>query len=104
LAGLGSCAGVTLAAVAHAMKIELLHAAVTVEGDADFCGTLGVNRDASVGLTALRINFELETDCPEESVDKLIELTHRYCVVHRTLDNPPAINVTLKGRSLQVDK
>ncbi len=100
LAGLGSCAGVTLAAVAHAMRLDLHHAALTVEGDVDFRGTLAVDRTAPVGLTAVRLNFELESDHPPESICKLLELTHRYCVVHRTLDQPPVIAATVNGKPL----
>jgi uncharacterized OsmC-like protein len=42
LEALVGCAGVTLAAVATAMGIELGDATVSAEGDIDFRGTLGV--------------------------------------------------------------
>jgi uncharacterized OsmC-like protein len=58
---------------------------VHVEGDLDFRGTLGVDREAPVGFTAIRLRFELESDAAEEELDKLLERTARYCVVYRTL-------------------
>ena len=58
---------------------------VTVEGDLDLRGTLGVDREAPVGFTAIRLRFELAADEPEEKLAKLIELTERYCVVAQTL-------------------
>jgi uncharacterized OsmC-like protein len=93
LAGLVSCAGVTLAAVATSMKLAVRSAIVRAEGDCDFRGTLAIDRAAPVGLTALRLVFQLDVGAPQESIDKLIELTHRYCVVHRTFDAPPQIEV-----------
>src|SRR6188768_3180699 len=49
LEALVSCAGVTLAAVATSMGIELGSATVEAEGDVDFRGTLGVVKDVPVG-------------------------------------------------------
>jgi uncharacterized OsmC-like protein len=91
LAGLAGCAGVTLGAVADSMKIQLRSAAVTALGDVDFCGTLAVNRQAPIGLTKVTLRFELDTDAPEASVQKLVELTERYCVVYRTLQSTPEL-------------
>lgn len=93
LEALVGCAGVTLAAVATAMGIELETALVSAEGDLDFRGTLGVSRDAPVGFTQIRLLFEIDTDTPAEKVHKLVELTERYCVVFKTLAQPPAIEV-----------
>lgn len=99
LAGLASCAGVTLAAVAAAMRLPLSAGSVVVEGDLDFRGTLAVDRAAPVGLTGIRMNFELTGSAEPAQLDKLVELTHRYCVVYRTLDAPPAIRVTVRQES-----
>ncbi len=95
LSGLVTCAGVTMCAVAHAMKIEIEHGEIIAEGDIDFRGTLAVDRNAPVGLTAIRLKFRLTTKAENSQVEKLLELTHRYCVVHRTLDAPPPIDVEL---------
>lgn len=91
LAGLVSCAGVTLAAVANSMQLPIAAAQVRAEGDIDFRGTLAVDRTAPVGLTAIRLIFAIDSAAPQTSLEKLIELTHRYCVVHRTLEAPPPI-------------
>jgi uncharacterized OsmC-like protein len=98
LAGLASCAGVTLTAVATSMQLQITSGRVLAEGDIDFSGTLAVSKTAPVGLTALRLVFELETAEPDEKIEKLLELTHRYCVVHRTLDAPPSIEVKRIGK------
>ena len=97
LEALVGCAGVTLAAVSTSMGIELKDATVAAEGELDFRGTLGVAKDAPVGFTRIRIIFALDTDAPAEKVQKLVELTERYCVVLQTLAKPPVIEVTRAG-------
>ena len=91
LEALLGCAGVTLAAVATAMGIALKHATLRVEGDMDFRGTLGVNKDTAVGFTAIRMTIDVDTDAPAETIDKLLQLTKRYCVVYQTLAKSPAM-------------
>lgn len=93
LEALAACAGVTLNAVATALGIELRDASVQAEGDLDFRGTLGVDKGAPVGLTAIRLHFLLDTDASEEQLDTLLRLTERYCVVYQTLAHPPALSI-----------
>ena len=95
LEALVGCAGVTLAAVATSMGIELTNATVVAEGDLDFRGTLGVARDAPVGFTKIRLAFAIDSIAPAEKVQKLVDLTERYCVVFQTLAKPPITEVRL---------
>ena len=57
------------------------------EGDLDFRGTLGVDREAPVGFRDIRLHFTLDTDEPEDKRANLLRLTERYCVVLQTLRN-----------------
>jgi uncharacterized OsmC-like protein len=84
LEALVACAGVTLRSVATSMELDVA-GSVHAEGDLDFRGTLGVDRETPVGFTAIRLQFELSSDEPEEKLAKLLELTERYCVVGQTL-------------------
>ena len=93
LEALVACAGVTLKAVATALGISLSKGIVRAEGDLDFRGTLGVDKEAPVGFKAIRLAFDLETDAPEEQIAQLIKLTERYCVVYQTLNKRPALQV-----------
>lgn len=95
LDSLVACAGVTLSAVATAMGIPLRGGTISAEGEMDFRGTLAVNKETPVGLTKIRLHFDLETDAPTEQVNKLIQLTERYCVIFQTLKNPPAISTSI---------
>ena len=97
LEALVACAGVTFQAVATAFGIEAKGLRVTAEGDLDFRGTLGVAKDASVGFGDIRLNFDFEADAPAQTLDKLIELTERYCVVLQTIKHPPQLTVTQRN-------
>jgi len=96
LEALASCAGVTLVAVATAMNIPLKGGSVSAEGALDFRGTLGVSKDVPVGFKALRLHFDLDTTANEEQLEKLLDLTERYCVVYQTLRQPALIEVSYK--------
>jgi uncharacterized OsmC-like protein len=84
LEALVACAGVTLRSVATSMELDVA-GTIRAEGDLDFRGTLGVDREAPVGFTAIRVDFDLESEAPREELDKLLERTERYCVVYQTL-------------------
>jgi uncharacterized OsmC-like protein len=85
LEALVACAGVTLKSVATAFGIAIRHGAVEAEGEVDFRGTLGVDREAPVGFEAIRMTFTVDTDAPQEQLDKLLAVTERYCVVLQTI-------------------
>ncbi|PSC05063.1 peroxiredoxin [Alsobacter soli] len=93
LEALVACAGVTLKAVATALEIPLRKGVVRAEGDLDFRGTLGVDREAPVGFREIRLAFDLDTDAPQEKIDSLLKLTERYCVVFQTINNKPQLSV-----------
>ena len=94
LEALAACAGVTLLAVATSLEIPVT-GRVLAEGDLDFRGTLGVDREAPVGFRAIRLSFDLETDASEEQLDTLLRLTERYCVVYQSLATTPELSVAL---------
>jgi uncharacterized OsmC-like protein len=85
LQALVACAGVTLRAVATATGIAVRGGTIGAQGDLDFRGTLGVDRAAPVGFTAIRLTFDLDTDASAEQIATLKKLTERYCVVYQTL-------------------
>ena len=65
--------------------------------DLDFRGTLGVDRGAPVGFTAIRLSFELDTDVDDAQLNTLKQLTKRYCVVYQTLAGGPALTTTISA-------
>ena len=95
LEALVACAGVTLRAVSTSLGISVTSGRVRAEGDLDFRGTLGIDRAAPVGFSAVRLSFELETDADEADLETLRRLTERYCVVYQTLASGPALSTSL---------
>jgi uncharacterized OsmC-like protein len=97
LEALVACAGVTLRAVATSLDVPVDGGQVVAEGDLDFRGTLGVDRDAPVGFKSIRLRFDLETSASPDQLDTLLRLTERYCVVFQTLAVAPELSVSVGG-------
>ena len=92
LGALAACAQITCQLVATAMGVPTKHIGVTVSGDMDLQGTLGISKEVPVGFDAIRVQFQI--DAPEaapEQVRALQEKTEQYCVVMQTLLQPPKI-------------
>jgi uncharacterized OsmC-like protein len=94
LEALVACAGTTARAVATASGIAL-GGRIVAEGVWDARGTLGVDRDAPVGLSGITMRFELTSDAPAERLSKVVATVERYCVILQTLRTPPRIDITL---------
>ena len=96
LQALVACAGVTLAAVARALGLEV-RGTVHAEGDLDFRGTLGLGKDdgVPVGFTAIRLRFALDSHVDEDSLATLLRLTERYCVVYQTIAGGVPVDISL---------
>jgi uncharacterized OsmC-like protein len=92
LGALAACAQVTCQMVAASSAIPTERIEVTATGELDLRGTLGIDRDVPVGFDRITLHFEV--DGAGDRRDELIEKTLRYCVVLRTLEHPPHIEVT----------
>ncbi|KIZ35831.1 MULTISPECIES: OsmC family protein [Rhodopseudomonas] len=96
LEALVACAGVTLKSVATAIELPLSVGNVIAEGDLDFRGTLGIDKEVPVGFAEIRLRFEVGTDAPQDRLDLLLKLTERYCVVYQTIKNGPKLSVSMQ--------
>ncbi|MFF2554448.1 OsmC family protein [Nocardia sp. NPDC058058] len=97
LEALLACAGVTLHSVATASGIELRSVAGRAEGFFDARGTLGVDREAPVGVRDVVVTFIVDTDADDPALARLAKVTERYCVVGRSLAEPPTVLVKRPG-------
>ncbi len=95
LEALAACAGVTLRSVATAMRVNLRSGTIRAVGTWDARGTLGIDKDAPVGLTSVRLEFALDSDADDATTARLLDLTERYCVIAQTLQAPPTLEVAL---------
>lgn len=100
LGALSACAQITCQMVAAAMGIPTERIEVTVEGDLDLRGTLGIAKDVPVGFQRIRLRFDISApQATPEQLSGLREKTEQYCVVMQTLVQPPDLRtdwVTVK--------
>ncbi len=96
LAALAACQEITIRMVAAAMKIDLKKLELTVEGDLDFRGTMGVDPETPVGFQRIRTRVALEADAPEDRLERLVQRAERYCVVAATLRESPELSTTFE--------
>jgi uncharacterized OsmC-like protein len=100
LGALAACAQITCQMVAAAMGIPTEHIEVTVDGDLDLRGTLGISNEVPVGFEQIHLRFEIVA--PEATPDQLRglqEKTEQYCVVMQTLIRPPALQTEWTQRA-----
>ncbi len=92
LGALAACAQITCQMVAAAMAVPTRQIEVSVEGELDLRGTLGVAKGAPVGFEHIRVRFAIDApEATEQQLNALREKTEQYCVVLQTLTHPPAI-------------
>jgi len=92
IGALAACAQLTCQLVATAMGVPTRHIEVTVSGDMDLQGTLGISKEVAVGFEAIHVQFNL--DAPQATAEQLRTLqekTEQYCVVLQTMLHPPEI-------------
>jgi uncharacterized OsmC-like protein len=97
LGALAACAQITCQMVAAAMGIPAEGIEVTVEGDLDLSGTLGLSKEVPVGFEDIRLHFAVSAPgATAEQLATLREKSEQYCVVMQTLLHPPKISSTWK--------
>jgi uncharacterized OsmC-like protein len=97
LGALAACAQITCQMVAAAMGIPTETIDVTVEGDLDLQGTLGISKEAPVGFESIRVIFDIRAPgATPEQLSALQAKTEQYCVVMQTLLKPPKIETRWK--------
>jgi uncharacterized OsmC-like protein len=89
LEALLGCAGVTLRSVATAMRLDLREVRLRADASYDARGTLGLDRDAPVGVQDVVVTAQVATEADDAALAKLGELTERYCVVAQSLAQRP---------------
>src|SRR5450631_4474648 len=98
LGALAACAQITCQMVAAAMGIPTERIEVTVEGDLDLRGTLGIAKDVRVGFEAIKMKYEIVAPlATAEQLRGLREKTEQYCVVMQTLTRPPSLQSEWAG-------
>jgi uncharacterized OsmC-like protein len=100
LGALAACAQITCQMVAAAMGIPTERIEVTVEGDLDLRGTLGLSKDVPVGFESIHLHFDVAAPkATPEQLRALQEKTEQYCVVMQTLTRPPILQTNWAGHA-----
>jgi uncharacterized OsmC-like protein len=77
------------------MGIPIEDIRVSVEGDLDLSGTLGISKNVPVGFEDIRTTFNVKSPAATaEQLAALKEKTEQYCVVMQTLLQPPPVRTT----------
>jgi uncharacterized OsmC-like protein len=85
-------AQLTCQMVATSMGVPVEAIEVTVEGDLDLRGTLGLAKDVPAGFEAIRLRFDIQApEATREQLDSLASKTERSCTVFQTLVQPPPV-------------
>ena len=93
LGALAACAQLTCQLVASSMGIQTQRIEVSVHGDMDLKGTLGLSKEVPVGFQAIRVKFDVDApDATPDQLRSLQEKAEQYCVVLQTLLHPPQIS------------
>jgi uncharacterized OsmC-like protein len=86
------CAQITCQMVAAAMDIPTEGIEVTVEGDPDLRGTVGISKETQVGLESIRVIFDVRApEATEKQLSALRAKTEQYCAARQSLRHPPRI-------------
>jgi uncharacterized OsmC-like protein len=100
IGALAACAQLTCQLVATAMGVPAQHIEVTVDGDMDLQGTLGISKDVPVGFQDIRVHFNVNApQATPEQLKSLQEKTEQYCVVFQTLLHPPVVRTSWNGKA-----
>jgi len=99
LGALAACAQITCQMVAAAMGIVTERIEVTVKGNLDLRGTLGISKDVPVGFESIYLHYEIAAPkATPEQLRGLREKTEQYCVVMQTLLHPPKVETEWRGQ------
>jgi uncharacterized OsmC-like protein len=99
LGALAACAQITCQMVATAMGVPTERIEVTVEGELDLRGTLGIAKDVPVGFESIQLLFDVAAPkATPEQLTALREKTEQYCVVMQTLMRPPKLRSEWVGQ------
>jgi uncharacterized OsmC-like protein len=94
LGALAACAQITCQLVATALEIATERIEVTVDGELDLRGTLGISKDTPVGFQSIRVRVDVvSATATPEKLALLREKTEQYCVVLQTLTRPPRLEI-----------
>jgi uncharacterized OsmC-like protein len=95
LTALAGCITTTLVFHAAAKGVKINKVESTLEGDIDIRGLLNLDDNVKVGYESIQINFKIDSDASEETLQELIELGKKHSPVANTFLNATPVNISL---------
>lgn len=95
LVGLASCLTAGVAAVAEMRGIQLRSVKATIEGDLNILGVLGADPEIRNGFTNIRVNYQIDADCPPADLEALVAQSQKRSAVFDIVTNPTLVDVTV---------
>lgn len=97
LAGLASCLTGGIGNIAAARGVRLHSVESTVEGEMDLQGILGLSDEVRNGYQAIRVDFRIEGDAPEERLREIVEQSRARSAVFDIITNQVPVSITVNG-------
>jgi uncharacterized OsmC-like protein len=101
LHGLAGCLTAGIGNVAALRGVTLYEVESQVEGDIDLLGTLGLSKDVRNGYEAIRVNFKIKGDAPDEVLAQIVERSRERSAVFDVLTNGTPVNITVNGEAVR---
>ena len=95
LTALAGCVTTTLVYWAAAKGVKLNKVESTLEGDIDLQGLLDLDENVTVGYKSIQINFKIDSDASEETIQELIKIAKKHSPTCNTFLNATPVNITL---------
>lgn len=96
LAALGSCLAVGFAYSAAARDINLKSLDISLEGDLDLRGFLGISDDVRSGYQSIKVTCRIKSDASEEKLSELYEHVLRTSPVRDIIQNSEPLTIKLE--------
>lgn len=95
LTALAGCVTTTLVYYASAKGVKINKVESTLEGDIDLRGFLSIDENVKAGYESIQINFKIDSDASEETLQELIDIAKTHSPVSSTITNATPVNISL---------
>jgi len=96
LHGLAGCLTAGIANIAAARGVTLHAVECSVEGDIDLRGILGLSDEVRNGFNAIRVNFKLSGDAPDDKLRQIVEQSRARSAVFDLLTNGTSVAIEVE--------
>jgi len=93
LHALAACITAGVITGAAARQIRLNRVSSSVRADIDVRGVLGIDPDIRKGFSHVQVEFDIDAECDDETIDALVAAGTKYSAVFDMLANPTEVDV-----------